>query len=506
MSTNSIIPSFDTAPSVVPSFYDDGIASGGAGGYTTIQKDGVAQPQEPFLDFTGSFAVGDDPGGTRTLVSIKAGGITNAMLVNSSLTITAGTGLATGGSVSLGSAVTLDLANTAVTPGAYTILSATIDQQGRITAASNGTVATSVSNSDGTLTISPTTGAVVASLALAKANTWTGAQTFNTAVTTFGFGAAATGAQNFDLSGGSGTFLSNAGGASLAGTVNFTATSGMAALARTYSPSSAVNNNRWYSQSTFSPSASSPSYAEMHLNPTFNGTSSGKAYGLIVASKTNTLTGGTMRAISSGTTTTDGFTGYTEKFYVDTAGNVFSGGTDVYFNSANTHIQGSATTLDFIVGTVGIARMIGSGTPALKPLANGTIDLGNSGLAWREFWARRHYGSGTAPSVTAGTGAGTGPTVSVTGTDASGLITVTTGTLPAGTSANIVTLNFNAAYAAAPNGVIITPAEANSAAIGGATGVFVDNAQTTTAHFILVSGVTGLTAATTYKWYYIVMG
>jgi hypothetical protein len=37
----------------------------------------------------------------------------------------------------------------------------------------------SVSNSDGTLTISPTTGAVVASLALGHANTWTGAATFN---------------------------------------------------------------------------------------------------------------------------------------------------------------------------------------------------------------------------------------------------------------------------------------------------------------------------------------
>lgn len=38
---------------------------------------------------------------------------------------------------------------------------------------------TSVSNSDGTLTISPTTGAVVASLALGHANTWSGAQSFN---------------------------------------------------------------------------------------------------------------------------------------------------------------------------------------------------------------------------------------------------------------------------------------------------------------------------------------
>jgi len=37
---------------------------------------------------------------------------------------------------------------------------------------------TSVSNSDGTLTVSPTTGAVTASLALGHANTWTGQQTF----------------------------------------------------------------------------------------------------------------------------------------------------------------------------------------------------------------------------------------------------------------------------------------------------------------------------------------
>lgn len=44
----------------------------------------------------------------------------------------------------------------------------------------------SVSNSDGTLTISPNTGAVVASLNLAHANTWTGQQTFNTSTAIFG--------------------------------------------------------------------------------------------------------------------------------------------------------------------------------------------------------------------------------------------------------------------------------------------------------------------------------
>ena len=44
---------------------------------------------------------------------------------------------------------------------------------------SGGAAVTSVTNSDGTLTISPTTGAVVASIALGHANTWTAAQSFN---------------------------------------------------------------------------------------------------------------------------------------------------------------------------------------------------------------------------------------------------------------------------------------------------------------------------------------
>src|ERR1700730_10303687 len=48
---------------------------------------------------------------------------------------------------------------------------------------SGGTVA-SISNSDGTLTISPTTGIIVASLALGHANTWTGVQTLASPVFT----------------------------------------------------------------------------------------------------------------------------------------------------------------------------------------------------------------------------------------------------------------------------------------------------------------------------------
>src|SRR5258708_30908670 len=47
-------------------------------------------------------------------------------------------------------------------------------------------IPSTVSNSDNTLTISPTTGNVVASLNLGHANTWTATQTFG-ATTTFNF-------------------------------------------------------------------------------------------------------------------------------------------------------------------------------------------------------------------------------------------------------------------------------------------------------------------------------
>jgi len=57
-----------------------------------------------------------------------------------------------------------------------TLLTALQKLQGNITASGG---VTTVSNSDGTLTVTPTSGAVVASLALGHANTWTATQTFS---------------------------------------------------------------------------------------------------------------------------------------------------------------------------------------------------------------------------------------------------------------------------------------------------------------------------------------
>lgn len=112
---------------------------------------------------------------------------------------------------------------------------------------------------------------------------------------------------------------------------------------------------------------------------------------------------------------------------------------------------------------------------------------------------RHLIGNTGTPSIAAGAGAGTTPTVTLSNaTDMSGIVNVTTGTIPTGTNAVVATITFETAYGHAPN-VVLYPNNANTAILSGVSMVYTTSTTTT---FVITSGTTALTASTAYKWFY----
>lgn len=203
---------------------------------------------------------------------------------------------------------------------------------------------------------------------------------------------------------------------------------------------------------------------------------------------------------------------------VSASGTTYLAGNGITLATTTFSVNESQLTLSNLGGLLPVSKG-GTGTSTIFTAgsiifagASGVFSQNNAGLSWDNVSSRLSVvgtiagthlkGLGAAPTISAGSGAGTGgltaPVVSVSGTDSSGEITVTTGNGILSLGATVMTLTFASPYGTSPH-VIFSPANAATALLSGATGLFVSS---TASNFGFTSGSAALTALTTYKWSY----
>lgn len=168
----------------------------------------------------------------------------------------------------------------------------------------------------------------------------------------------------------------------------------------------------------------------------------------------------------------------------------FSGATLAASNSNVTYTNG--TTMYITAPTAG-TNITFTNKYALRTLGNVAVTSG-----FLETNSIRSNGS--VPGIAAGAGAGTSPTISISGSDMSGTISLTTGTLPS-LSATVATITYNVDYGSKPR-VVLTPANSNASLLSGVNAAFVDDGASSSSAFVITAGTTALGAATSFVWYY----
>jgi hypothetical protein len=172
--------------------------------------------------------------------------------------------------------------------------------------------------------------------------------------------------------------------------------------------------------------------------------------------------------------------------------------------SNNVAIGFSANIGEGVSNAVAIGQGSTNSTSNSIVLGNGSITrVSTSGaiVTTNDITAKHIKGNSGALSIAASTGAGTSPSaVSVTGTDMSGVVSLTTGTSPT-VNAVLATITYNTAFSTAPV-VVITPANAATASLAAAQAVWVN---ITTTGFTINTNATAVVSSTAYKWNYVVI-